>query len=329
MRKGFFFGVWLTLFLAAGSVRAADVDVVQWLGEGYVGIGVIDMQKLPQRKIFTDLMHFFVTDDNAKQALSHLNDAGLNYGMLTRVVVGIPNDVEKSEHIIFWESKESLQRFVPVVDKYRDELNVRTYRGVTYYCTKRQNECFTFFDTLLILGSERQVRAMLDVRQSNLRVRKNGPLAHQAELADKTKDVWFAFALTDSERTRIGRADPIVDMSSEGLGKLNFSDLRAGHFSLDFSTGLAMAGALSMAGEASASALSGIVSKLMADALNSLGVKELGVDVFIRPIKIGAKKATVNIAFSYSQAVFDQLIALVTDLAKSVPATQASPSTKK
>ena len=65
MKKGFLFGILIAFFFCFGNAYADSCDVLDLFDNTYVGVGAIDMQKLPEREIYGKLMSFFMTDPDA------------------------------------------------------------------------------------------------------------------------------------------------------------------------------------------------------------------------------------------------------------------------
>lgn len=327
MFKALLTGFVLCFLCLATPVQAfaqtnATTDTLTWISSDYAGVGAIDMQKFPKRKLFSDLMSFFVTDVRAKEALGMLKAEGVDFDKaLRRIVVGVPTDVEKGEHILFWESLVDLSKYKKVLELNALHLDVRSHQGATYYATKRENECLAIIDDVLVLGSEKAVKAVLQKKFSKtVSAQKFWPgLADELKKVDKSKDAWFAYSLGDAERKRIGRGDPIIDMTSTGKGAVNLGDMRSGNFSIDFSKGLDVSYHVTVVDEARAKVTLELIKSLLADSAKSEDVKALGLEGFISGLSLSAKKSVLTIKIAYSQAQFDALIGLVTDLAKSLP----------
>ena len=324
MKRGLFGGIFLSLWLAAmpaWAQESAPVDTVTWLEGDYIGVGGIDVPKFVQRRIYTYLMDFFVTDSGVKTALETIRSSGIVMeNILKRIVFGMPVDIERSEHIILWETSETLMQYKAILGAHSSKLDVRQQNGVEYFATKRENECLAILGNVLVLGSERKVRAVIDAYQKGYKGGPSNPELHQElKRADKTKDAWFAFVLGDKERKFIGRGDPIVDMRAGGLGVLNFGDILRGNASFDFSKGLNVQGNVGMVSETSAKQASGVIQKVLLDAASDADVKASGFDKFIGGIKLGNKKSDMQISVVYNQGKFDELIAAVTQFMKNVP----------
>lgn len=324
MKRGIFGGILLALCLTALPVCAQEperVDTVTWLEGDYVGVGGIDVPKFVQRRIYGYLMDFFVTDSGVKTALDSIRASGIVMeDILTRIIVGMPVDVERSEHIIFWETTEQLSRYKAVLGAHSEKLDTRQQNGVEYFATKRENECLAILGNVLVLGSERKVRSVIDAHQKGFKGGPSNPELHkEIKRADKTKDAWFAFVLSDKERKIIGRGDPLVDMRSGGLGVLNFGDIERGNASFDFSKGLNVQSHLGMVSEARAKQSSTLIQKLLEDASKDPDVEASGFGQFISGIKLGSKKSDMQLSVVYDQSRFDALIATVTQFMKSVP----------
>ena len=128
MKKGFLFGIIFALFIFIESAYADSCDVLDMFDGTYVGVGAIDMQKMPDREIYGTLMSFFMTDPEAHKVLVDLEKSGLSSKSVRRIVVGIPADVERAEFLMIWETMSSIKPYVPVLEKYAEE-QCFTYSG--------------------------------------------------------------------------------------------------------------------------------------------------------------------------------------------------------
>lgn len=329
MKRGILTGTFIALWLLATPAWAQNntpkddkpVDTVTWLSGDYVGVGGIDIPKFTQRRIYAYLMDFFLTDAGVKSALEHIRNSGIVMeNILTRIIIGMPNDVKRSEHIIFWETTEHLAQYKPIFSHHSSNLDLRQQNGFEYYATKRENECLAIIGNVLVLGSERKVRAVIDAHQAGYKDGPSNPQLHkEIQRTDKTKDAWFAFVLTEKERKVIGKTDPIIDMRSGGLGVLNFGDIARGNISFDFSKGMNVQANVGMETEASATQSSTLIQKVLSDAKEDADVKAFGFDRFLQGLKIGNKASDIQFSITYDQNKFDDLIAVVTQLLKNVP----------
>ncbi len=316
MRKSFLFGVLLAFLLLLESACAMASDGLDWVLSDYVGVGAIDMQKITDRKIYTDLMALFVTDPDARQVLGELEKAGLNSKSIRRIVVGIPQNVDKGEFVVFWEIQDAVDKYLPVLGSRESELTKYHYEDKDYYCMKQNRICLMVNDTRLVLGSEDKIRGVIDVVIGKSSVKKNDALIQKAQQADQTKDAWLAFSLNDASRARIGAADPIVDMSVEGKGQIRLGAVQSGVVSLDFSTGLKSEILVLMKNEDDAKAYSEIIGDLMKLGLESEDVKFLGLTAVIEGIRIHHQEKNVAVTIDYSSDTFMKLQLMVTDLVK-------------
>ena len=321
--------LWLSIFLAlpAWADNKTNVDTVTWLKGNYIGIGGIDVDKFSKTPLYGYLMDFFATDQAVNHALEELRSTGLVPEKLVhRIVAGIPVDVEKSEHIVLWETSEDLSEYRTHLTTHADALETRKYLEVEYFATRRENECIAILGHVLVLGSELRVKEVIDAWKNGY---KKGPksAALQAEIkrADKSKDAWFAFALTRKEQQKIGRGDPLIDMTASGVGALNMAELQNGNLSLDFSSGLNVNGFIGMVSTESAAKTSNLLMTLIQNATTDEDVKALGFESFLSGITFSAQKKDVRMSVKYSQKKFDELIALVTQFAKSVQGPAKAP----
>ena len=325
MKRGILLGILLALVVFISPAWAENVDSMLWLRGDYVGVGSIDVQKFSQSKIYRELMAFFETDSGVKQALAEINDAGIVLDKtLKRIVVGVPVDVEKSEHIVIWETNEDLSKYHTVISSHSNKIDMRTYMDMPYYATKRENECMALIENVFVLGSELRVKEIIESYKTGYRKGlKNAELAAEVKRADKTRDAWFAYALTAKEKQRIGSGDPIIDMTSEGLGKLNLGEIQQGNVSFAFSSGLLVFAATKMVSEQSAKQTATLLSALVERGAKDKDVEALGFGAFLTGVSFSAKKDDVLLTVTYDQARFDELIALITQFAKSIPGQPA------
>lgn len=327
MRRGIIFSGLMAVWMAwMGNAWADPVDSTAWLWGDYVGVGGIDMPKLSQRRIYAYLMDFFVTDSSVRQAFKIIEDAGIRFeDVIRRVIVAIPADVDRSEHLILWETSEDLSRYHTIFAAYGDRIDKRTHHGMEYYATKRENECLAILGNVLALGSELKVKAILDAHKSGYRAGvTNEALMKELRRTDKGQDAWFAFALDAKIREKMGRTDPIVDMSTTNDGMLNAGDLVSGHVALDFSNGLKASSTLYMTGTTSAVQTAKAMTALLNTGRSDADVKALGFDTFLTSIHFQSSEDHVDLTLNYDQATFDGLIALVTQFVKSVPGQPAA-----
>ncbi len=293
------------------------VDAVSWLQDSYVGVGAIDMQKMPERKIYRELMAFFLTDQSARQAFDVLEKAGLSEKMLRRIVVGIPSDVEKGEFMVLWDASTPLDQYKPILDKFASDLTSHQYANRNYYCTKNKNVCLTVFSEVVALGSENKLKGIIDVHDAKTAIVKNAPLVDMEKKADQSHDSWLAFWLGPDQRSRLGQGDPLIDLTKDGKGKLMLGAIQAGTLLTDFSAGMRVVIQLQMDTNAAASSFSDIINEVRRRGLQDEDVKTMDLQGLIEGISISSDKNSVSFAINYDEKTFEKLIALVTDLAKS------------
>ena len=314
---GLFMAVWIE-----SPAWAQTNDTMLWLKGDYVGVGVINVEKFSKTPLFKDLMNFFTTNKDAKQAFQIILDAGLiPEKVVNRIIVGIPTDIGKSEHVILWETSEKLENYKKLLTARTDALEIRKHQNFEYFATKRENECLAIIDDILVLGSELQVKEIIDAVTTKY---KKGPkrAALQTEIkrTDKTKDAWFAFALTQKEQERIGRSDPIVDMTAAGVGTLRFGEIKSGNLTLDFGAGLKAGAFIGMASEASAAQTANLLMTLLQNGVVDEDVKALGLESFLNGITFSSQKSDIRMSVNYDQEKFNRLIEVVTQFAKSISA---------
>ena len=321
MRKALY--LFLGLFMAmciAIPAWAQNSDAMAWMKGDYVGVGGINVEKFSKTPLFGELMKFFTTNKEVKQAFQIIFDAGLvPEKVVNRVVVGIPNDVEKSEHIIFWETKENLDKYKELLISHTDVFDIRKHQGIEYFATKRENECLAIIDNVLVLGSELRVKEILEAVSTKYKKGiQRAALQTEIKRTNKSKDAWFAFALTAKEQERTGSMDPVVDMTASGLGMLKLGELKSGNLSFDFSKGLKVSAFLKMVSEASAAQTSNLLMTLLQNGTTDEEVKSLGIESFLNGITFSSQKQDIRMNIDYDQAKFNQLIEFVTQFAKSV-----------
>lgn len=317
MKRCFLFGILLVFLLFMENAYAEPENDLNWVRNDYVGVGAIDMQKLTDRNIYADLMAFFVTDPDAKQVLGELEKAGLNSKSLQRIVVGIPADVEKGEFIIFWELKDTLDKYLPVLENRETQLNKASYQNRDYFCVKNKNQCLLVAGNNLVYASELKLKGILDVYAGKADVEINDALVQTAKRADVSKDAWLAFSLDEVQRSRIGAADPLVDQSAKGKGQLKLGAVKSGTLSIDFSQGLRSEMVVHMVSQEAARDFSGIVNDLMRQGLNDQDIKSMELENLIKGLSLQAKADNLMITVNYSQNTFQKLISIVTDVVKS------------
>lgn len=328
MKKKLTCGILMALWLAAMPASAGDFDSITWLKGDYVGVGSIDMSKLAQRRIYTYLMDFFVTNNGARQALSEIRSAGVNLEeILSRVVVGIPTDVDRSEHIVLWETTQNLTQYSSLISTHTQVIDKRIYQGMEYFATRRENECLAVIDNVVVLGSELRVREVLDAHRSGYKDGpKNSDLKAEIKRVDKSRDVWFVFALGDKEKKKLAKTDPIVDMSAAGIGVLKMSEIQKGNLTIDFSEGLKADVNVKMISADSAKLSSNVITAAIADIKKDPDVKALGFDSFANGLSFAADNDNIHMTVTYTQAKFDELISQFTQFAKSVSGQEALPA---
>ncbi|MBQ8037293.1 MAG: hypothetical protein IJ268_09885 [Proteobacteria bacterium] len=321
MKKGIGIGLLISAWLACTPAWADGIDSVGLLRTDYVGVGGIDMPKFVQRRIYVYLMDLFVTNKGFKQALSEIRAAGVSpEKILKRIVVGIPTDVERSEHIVLWETNEDLSQYKPMIAAHSDAIDTRKHNGMEYYATKRENECLAILDNLIVLGSELRVKEVLAAYKEGYREGPtNAGIRAELQRVNRQADAWFVWGLSAKESDKIGRADPILDKSSEGIGMLKLGDIKHGNLSMDFVAGLNAKACVGMKDDASAKQASDVMNAFLAEMAKDVDVVELGFDQFLSGIKFDKDKADVKLSVNYDQSKFDALVALVTQIAKSVP----------
>ena len=319
--------IWLRLMmglLIALSVTlpawAEDVDTVMMLRGDYVGVGAINVPTFSKSPLFGYLMDFFRTDARVKQAFDEIQAAGLvPEKVVKRIVVGVPTDVEKSEHILLWETSEDLSKYHAIFMSHANVFDIRKHQDVEYFATKRENECLALLGNLLVLGSELRVKEIIESHKTNFhKGPKRSGLLSEMKRTDKAKDAWFVWALDSKEQQQIGRSDPLVDMTQNGLGTLKMGEIRSGTVTLDFSSGLKTYAYIGMVSEATASQTANLLMAMLQNWANDADIKELGLEAFMTGVTFSAQKSDVRMNIDYDQSKFDQLIALVTQFAKSL-----------
>ena len=321
MKKGVLLCGLMSAWLFASPIDAKPVDSSQWLKDDYVGVGAIDVPKLAQRRIYSYLMDFFVTDKNVKQAFSVIRSSGIVFEeILSRIVVGIPNDIDKAEHIILWETTQDLSQYKPLLSSFEKTIDKRMHQGMEYYATKRENECMAVLGSVLVLGSELKVKSILEAYKNGYAGGiTNQTLQSLLKRANKASDAWFVFSLNKNQRAIIGRGDPLIDMTSTNEGVVRLGDLQSGIISLDFSKGLNTSATFIMSDDKAASQMTKAVSVLLDNGKKDPDIKALGIATFLTGIALNTSKSEVNVTVNFNQTTFDQLIALVTQFVKSMP----------
>lgn len=317
MKKGFLFGIIFALFLFVGSAYADSCDMLDMFDDTYVGVGAIDMQKMPDREIYGTLMSFFMTDPEAHKVLVDLEKSGLTSKSVRRIVVGIPADVERAEFLMIWETMSSIKPYVPVLEKYAASFEKKKLGNHDYYCKKDGNQCLLMLDESLVLASQAKMNSFILMLDNSGRTnKKNVKLKEIAQTTDQKKDAWLVFWLDEVQRGRIGQGDPLVDMSAEGKGTLRLGSIQSGNVSLDFSKGMHADIAIQMLEPAHAKYFSDILTTLLERARNDEDVKTLGLVDVMNGIQVGARKNEFVVTVAYSQKTFSQLISVVSDLVK-------------
>lgn len=336
MKKKLTCGILMALWLAAMPASAGDIDSITWLRGDYIGVGSVDMSKLAQRRIYTYLMDFFVTHNGARQAFGEIRAAGINLEeILDRVVVGLPTDVERAEHIVLWETSQDLTKYRPLLSAHSQVIDKRIYQGMEYFATRRENECFAIIDNVFVLGSELRVREVMDAHRAGYKDGpKNPALKAEMKRVDRTRDVWFVFSLGDKEKKKLAKTDPIIDMRASGGSVLKLSEIQKGNLSIDFSQGLKAEANVEMPSADSAKLSTSVIVSALAEAKKDPDVQSLGFDTFLNGLSFTSEDDDIRLNVIYSQAKFDELILLVTQFAKSVSGQETSqkdknPSQKK
>ncbi len=316
MKKGFLFGIIFALFIFIESAYADSCDVLDMFDGTYVGVGAIDMQKMPDREIYGTLMSFFMTDPEAHKVLVDLEKSGLSSKSVRRIVVGIPADVERAEFLMIWETMSSIKPYVPVLEKYAEAFEKKKLGNHDYYCKKNGNQCLLMLDESLVLASQAKMNNFILMLDKTSKNNKNVKLKEIAHETDQKKDAWLVFWLDDVQRGRIGQGDPLVDMSAEGKGTLRLGSIRSGSVTLDFSKGMHANITIQMLEPAHAQYFSDILTTLLERARNDEDVITLGLVDVMNGIKLGARKNEFVVTVAYSQKTFSQLISVVSDLVK-------------
>ena len=314
------FGLLITFWIAAPA-WADNGDSIMWLKGDYVGVGGINIDKFSKTPLYNELMNFFKTSQEVEIAFQVMSDSGLvPEKILNRIVVGIPSDVEKSEHLVFWETTENLDKYKELLQS-RPEFDIRKYEGIEYFATKRTNECLFITGKVLVLGSELKIKEIIESVKSNYnKGPKRQSLQKELKRTDKSHDAWFAYALTTSEQERLGRGDPIVDMSASDLGKLNLGQIKSGNLSLDFSSGLRANAMIQMNSVETAAQTANLLMALLQEGTTDEYVRSIGMESFLTGISFSAQKSDIRMNVNYDQEKFVKLITLVTQFAKSIQA---------
>ncbi|MGN1073282.1 MAG: hypothetical protein ACI4VB_11360 [Bradymonadia bacterium] len=329
MRRGILAGGFLAAFLSMSPLWAEPLDSTTWLKGDYIGVGAIDVPRLAHRRIYTYLMDFFVTDKNVRQAFGIIRDAGIRFeDVLTRIVVGIPSDIQNAEHVILWETNEELSKYRTILAAYGDRIDKRMYQGMEYYATKRENECLAILDNVLVLGSELKVLSVIDSYRTQYRGGVSSAVLRQEILrVDKSRDAWFAFAVDEATRERIKGKGLVFDWTSTKEGILRLWEVPSGNMTLDFSTGLRAHLTFVMDPATSVPEATTFGNA----ALTSFGKNIPELQAVAKGFRFVAAEREVLGEIDYSQETFDQLIDFTTLLVKEVgktPATKPSDTQK-
>lgn len=317
MKKGFLFGILIAFFFCFGNAYADSCDVLDLFDNTYVGVGAIDMQKLPEREIYGKLMSFFMTDPDAKRILTELEQSGMTSKSVRRIVIGIPNDVEQAEYLMVWETMNSIAPYKPIIDKYADSLVKSTLSGQDYFCKKQSNQCLMILnDFSIVMGSRTKLANFITLLVDANKRDANGRLKQMSSSMSQNEDAWLVFWLDDVQRARIGQGDPLVDMRSEGKGTLMLGSIQAGKVSLDFSKGLKAEIVIQIDNAEHAKSFADVLGVLLDMAKKDEDVKSLGLIDMMNGIHVSAKNTDLSINVVFSHETFIHIINVVSDLVK-------------
>lgn len=317
MKKGFLFGILIAFFFCFGNAYADSCDVLDLFDNTYVGVGAVDMQKLPDREIYGKLMSFFMTDPDAKRILMELEQAGMTSKSVRRIVIGIPNDVERAEFLMVWETMTPIVPYLPIIEKHANSLDKTALSGQDYYCKKNSNQCLMILDDFsVVLGSRAKIVNFITLLVDPDKREANGRLKQMSASLVEKDDAWLVFWLDDVQRARIGQGDPIVDMRSEGKGTLRLGSIQSGKMSIDFSKGLKANIAIQMDNADNANSFANIMTTLLDIARKDDDVKSLGLIDVINGIQVNAQTNEFLVTVVFSHETFIQLIGVITDLVK-------------
>ena len=316
MKKGVLFGILIAFFLCLESAYADSCDVLDFFDDTYVGVGAIDMQKMPERAIYGKLMSFFMTDQDARRVLVDLEASGLTSKSVRRIVVGIPSDVEQAEFLMVWETVSPLAPYMPVLEKYVDSLDRKQSAGQTYYCKKQGGQCLLLLNDALVLASPSKMENFIRQLGSDARPKTATRLKKLTASVNQDRDAWLVFWLDDAQRARIGQGDPLVDMRAQGKGELRLGSVQSGDVAIDFSEGLNAEVVVRMTGPEQARAFSEILASLLETARHDEDIMALGLVDVISGIHVKAAQKNLHVSIRFSHDTFSRLIDVISDLVR-------------
>ena len=146
------FLIFLVLFLFVSLSAYAKEDPMSLLSGDFVGVGSVNMERFTKRALYDDVMKLVLTDARAADTLKRIESQGFDIKKdISRIVVGVPADVERREHIIIWESKKELSKLESVFEG--DGIEKREHNGMSYFAYTRDNICVAILGKMMVQGS--------------------------------------------------------------------------------------------------------------------------------------------------------------------------------
>lgn len=326
----------LALSLAFSTAAfAKDIDSIDLFSGDYIGIVGADFDNLTSRPLYKKVMGDASVNkeaDGLKSKLSAL-DASLDAEKdIDTMLVAIPKDVDKSEHVIIFEFKKSLANAVAAIEadsvKPDSAYSRMEADGIVYYVHKRENEWITVLgDKRIAVGSEREVKAVAASNKAGKAakpIKNNAALYKQYQAADKKSDIWGAYILTSRELKEL--KDVVLD--GENGKSFHADQIEGGTASIHLANGLALGIVAKMKSESAAADGSAVLGSTLGAFLSDPSLNDMGLGFLASAIKISSSKSDLKANINFTNAQVDVLIGLAAE-AGGAAIQQSAPATSK
>lgn len=292
----------LALSLAFSTMAfAKDVDSIDLFSGDYMAVAGVDMDNLATRPLYKKIRSDASVTKEADSLQAKLSalDASLDAEKdIDQMIIAIPTDVDKEEHVIIFEFKKSIANAVVAMeaDSVKPESAYSRVEadGIVYYIHKRGNEWLTVIDDKrLAVGSEREVKAVAASKKAGKSakpLKKNAALYKQYQAADKKTDIWGAYILTAREL----KAMKDVVLDGENGKTFKADEMESGNISIHLAKGFALNLIAKMKSDASASNGATVLGSTLNAFLSDPQLNEIGLGFLSSAIRVSSAKSNLK-----------------------------------
>ena len=311
----------LALSLAFSTAAfAKDIDSIDLFSGDYIAVAGVDVDNLATRPLYKKATGDASVNKEADGLKNKLNalDASLDAEKdIDTMLIAIPKDIDKEEHIIILEFKKSLANAQAAIEadsvKPDSAYTRMEVDGIIYYIHKRENEWITVIDDKRIaIGSEREVKAVAASNKAGKAakpIKNNAALYKQYQAADKKNDIWGAYILTARELKELKGA--VLD--GEGGKSFHADQIESGTLSIHLAKGLALNVVAKMKSEAAAADGSAVLGSTLGTFLSDPQLDAMGLGFLSSSIKISSAKSDLKANVSFTNEQVDVLIGLAVE----------------